>query len=356
MKKSNVVLLLACGYFGVAYCAEKDYELERAIVKGADASFLLCVVDDAGQPVADAKVHMLLGMNFRERANFVDGFTSTNGELKIGGKTTGNEIVFEVSKRGYYSSNLDMSLIARPGVGKVRKGKWQPWCERVEICLRKIVNPKPLKHFCCFKDVPQTNEWIGLDMKCGDWVHPYGNGVVSDIEINVKWDGLPKVSSRDCSMQVRMLGELCGGLFVDKVLESEFECVKSAPTNNVYSARCFDWVERENGVRQIEQSFWRKRDLVVRTRCKVDRFGRIIESFYGGIHLLEVTPGSHNHPILALACDFNPMSNEPNLEYAEVANRTYKRLEREHREKACFEKKRNELSVWGGIKKMFGAP
>ena len=355
MKRSICLWAFMFCISSYAFCGNPDREFERAIINGAKMSMVIRVTDDDGMPVDKAKVHVLLGMNFREKANFIDGFTSANGEFQIEGETTGDEVEISVSKDGYYRSKVCLCLITRPGVNKVKDGKWQPWGEVRSVVLRKIDNPIQLRHHCRFVDVPQTNVWVGLDLERGDWVAPFGKGAVSDVELTVQWDGLPKESSRDCSMQVRIQGEFCGGTFVDKVLESEYPNSKSALTNYVYAVRSFDWKEREKGTRLLKQSFWNQRALVVRLRCIVDEFGQIIEAKYGCVRMLEVTPSSHNHPTLAIACVFNPTPNDTNLENVEVAQRTYKQIELEKR----LEKERREKeakTVWGGIKKMFGAP
>lgn len=183
-----------------------DREFERAILHGAEACFSLRVIDDFGQPVAGANVYTLLGMNFREKANFVDGCTSTNGELRIAGKTTGNEIEFKISKNGYYSSSLSMSLITRPGKEKVRDGKWQPWGETIVMRLRKVHNPILQGDQLMSLRAPATNSWIGLDLKLADWVKPFGKGEISDVELNVLWDGLPPDKSKLCIYDMRVCG------------------------------------------------------------------------------------------------------------------------------------------------------
>ena len=338
-----------------AFCGDPDREFERAIVNGAKVSMGIHVIDDDGVPVDKAKVHVLLGMNFREKANFIDGFTSTNGEFQIEGKTTGNEIEISVSKDGYYRSKVSLCLITRPGANKVKDGKWQPWGERKVICLRRIANPVKMPRFNCHFDVPRTNEWIGFDLERCEWVHPYGRGIVADFELFVTWDGFPKPTSRDCTMGLRMTGDGSGGYFFDKVTESDFPYPYLAKTNETYSVRSFDWKERESGILMRDQSFWNQRDFVFRTRCVVDESGKIREACYGSIRKLEVSPGSQGRPILRTHYVFNTLPNKVNLEEADVANRTYKhralveRLEKERREK-------EEKTLWGGVKKMFGAP
>ena len=142
---------------------------------------------------------------------------------------------------------------------------------------------------------------------------------------------------------------------MDKVLESEYPNSKSALTNYAYAVRSFDWKERESGTRLLAQSFWNQRALVVRLRCIADAFGQVKEAKYGCIRMLEVTPGSCDHPTLAVASVFNSTPNDANLEDMAIAQRTYKQIELEKRlEKERREKE--EKTIWGGVKKMLGAP
>lgn len=348
-----VILSLGTDLHASPCVGDADDEYHRATSKGAKTKMKLHVVDDEGLPVSNVDVEVVFAMG----ADFQPGFFKTDAEgiAVVEGVTTGNTIEFFLKNESYYNSYLKLRYLKFAENRKVKDGKWQPWGEVRSVVLRKIDNPIQLRHHCRFVDVPQTNVWVGLDMERGDWVGPFGKGVVPDIELLVQWDGLPMAASRDCSMQVRIPGESCGGTFVNKVLESEYPNSKSALTNYAYDVSSFDWKEREKGTRLLKQSFWNQRDLVVRLRCIVDESGHVKEAHYGCICELEVAPGDGNYPTLALAFVFNPTSNDVNLEIPDIAQRTYKRYEREKR----LERERREKetkTVWGGIKKMFGAP
>ena len=58
---------------------------------------------------------------------------------------------------------------------------------------------------------------------------------------------------------------------------------------------------------------------------------------------------------VGLECVFNSTPNDSNLEDMDIAQRIYKQIELEKRlEKERREKE--EKTVWGGIKKLFGSP
>lgn len=310
--------------------AVDDYQ--QATSKGAKTKIELRVVDDDGFPVsnADVDVNFALGVDFRSGQFRTDA----DGVAVVEGVTTGNTVEFFVNKESYYNSYLKLRYLKFGENRKVSDGRWQPWGEVRKIKLRKIANAKTIS--CCngHLDVPLTNVWLGLDVKCGDWVKPYGKGVFADFELLVLWDCMPKPSSKDCTLAIRMCDENSGGIFADKVIESEFPYTRLARTNDVFSVMTFGWKEREGGVLMREQSYWKHRDFVFRTRCVKDKEGRIIESHYGCFRKLEVSPGDDKHPVLRIHSVFNPTPNDPNLEDAETANRTYKQLEYKRREKA----------------------
>lgn len=315
MKKSFIVWLLACGCLGKAHSAEKDPEFERAILHGAEACFLLLVVDDAGQPVADAKVHTLLGMNFREKANFVDGSTSNNGELRIEGKTTGNEIEFQISKKGYYSSSSIMSLITRPGNEKVKGGKWQPWGEMIVMRLRKINNPILQGDQLKSLRVPVTNSWIGLDLKLADWVKPFGKGEISDVELNVLWDGLPPDKSKLCRYDMRVCGRVNGFYLNDKISESEYAEAFAADPQHEFVTTKFAYEYRRRSWAAPEGDFWDSYEAIFRLRTIVDEHGGVLSANYASVRNCAISPGTRGRgALIEFRRVFNPRSNDTNLE------------------------------------------
>lgn len=356
MKSLWFVLLFACGFWGRAYCDGKDREFERAILKGAEACFSLRVVDDARQPVADANVHALLGMNFREKANFVEGCTSTNGELRVEGKTTGDEIEFQVSKNGYYRSKVSISLITRPGNEKVKNGRWQPWGEVRQIMLRKIQNPILQRERLKSLRVPVTNDWIGVDLRIVDWVKPYGHGENPDLELKVQWDGLPPDKSKLCCYDMRVCGNRNGYYLSNKVLESEFSETLVADMAQRYSSNKMHYSYSRTAIMEPSKDFWYGLEAVFRVRTVIDDEGNIKAANYASVRRCVLSPGTRGRgALLELGCAFNPTPNDPNLEDVGIANRVRRQMaEAERREKARLGKERGQSSFLGGIKNALG--
>ena len=288
-----------------------------AVTKGADIWIQLSVVDDGGAPVPDADVRATLA--FHDGFRHTQGRTDSLGKVSVRGVTTGDDIVLRILKDGYYSSEYKTCYLRFAENRAVEDGKWQPWGERKTVVLRKIGNPAKLCRVRDFLTVPSTNEWVGLDLAIGDWVKPYGKGVAEDLQLNVLWDGLPKAGCKNCMVAVRVPGNCNAGYFADKVKESEYASPLGASTNNVYVISEFDWIERNQGLRMQEKSFWNDKSLVLRLRCEVDERGEIVKANYCCVQKLEVSPGMKGNAILDLVTCFNPIANDVNLEDAERA-------------------------------------
>ena len=311
------VLLLAMSNAFAFPPKRTDKGYVDAVTKGADIWIQLSVVDDGDAPVPDADVRATL--SFHDGFRHVQGRTDSLGKASVRGITTGDEVVLRIVKDGYYSSEYKTSYLRFAENRAVEDGKWQPWGERRTVALRKIGDPAKLCRFRDFLTAPSTNEWFGLDLAMGDWIKPYGKGEVEDLQLNVLWDGLPKTRSKNCMVAVRVPGNCNAGYFADKVKESEYASPIKASTNNVYAISEFDWIERNQGIRMQEKSFWNDKSLVLRLRCEVDDRGEIVKANYCCVQKLEVSPGMKGNAILDLATCFNPTANDVNLEDAERA-------------------------------------
>ena len=77
--------------------------------------------------VSNANVKVLMGMNFRENAYFVNGITGAKGQFVIEGKTTGNEIEISVTKDGYYNASKKLCLIKMGSEYAMLSGNHGAW-------------------------------------------------------------------------------------------------------------------------------------------------------------------------------------------------------------------------------------
>ena len=168
----------------------------------------------------------------------------------------------------------------------VAEGKWQPYGAELPITLRRIVNPIPLEKHLIFKmKIPITNSWIGFDMSTESFVAPYGDGKESDFSIRFNWDGKIRKSYNGASLDLRFPG-LAGGYWHTPVVGSEFGGALSADTNANYISN-FSFYEFKTNSGWKENLFPNGGELVVRTRCRLDSNGRLMEATYGQFSMLK---------------------------------------------------------------------
>lgn len=340
--------LLLYGVACFSLKAESNTEFDKAQVDGARACFNVLVVDDDGSPVEAANVHARLGLNFGKWV-FVDAVTSKDGKAKIEGKTTGFEIGFEIDKEGYYLSEHSMCLVSRERENPydVKNGKWQPWGEEVTIRVCKIDHPVRLIRSGKTISVPETNRWMGLDLKLGDWVKPYGAGIDVDLEARVLWDGKAPEYSRFCKTEVRFPNKMSGMYKTMNLSESLMPFPKVADTNAVFETS-FEYYDRKDSTK-LRSALLPDDSRILRVRCVVADDGRLLYANYCSLRRFEASPGNEGgKAVLGLQCGFNPVVNDINLEDAYFERKSQMR-------KAQAQKARQERTFMGGLKKALGA-
>lgn len=292
--------------------ADDNAEYKRARLKGADVCLVVCISDDDGTPIEGAKVNVILGMNFRPKANLLEGVTASTGEFAITGKTAGNEIEIFVSKPGYYESRVKLCLIDPPGAYKVESGKWYPWGEKRNIRLRKIHNPVLQDDILKMLRVPKTNEWIGVDLEVADWIHPYGKGKSADFEMRTFWDGLPPAKSVVCRYDIRVCGADNGFYMSRKAQDSYYTEVYRADKNNEFATRTL--ANSYKGDPRSED-FWKQYEAVFRVRTVLDVEGKVLSANYAALRFCAVSPGTKGRgALIEFRRVFNPKTNDANLE------------------------------------------
>lgn len=155
------------------------------VTGGPQVGVELKIIDDAGQPVegADAVISYIGVV-----PNTGEAFRSTSGaDGAVTAKSALNGLVkAKVTKDGYYP-------VVWPQV--ITKGAWdgQPLIQ-AEIILREIEKPIALHAKKVELAVPAFREWVGYDLQTGEWVKPWGEGVVSDVEffLDRKFIGYPE--------------------------------------------------------------------------------------------------------------------------------------------------------------------
>ena len=313
MMKNLVFMMGALTVAMSGFAHKKDPEYLKARRNGGELRMIVSAVDDDGNAVSNATVHVLMGMNFREKAYFINGITDYQGQFVIEGKTTGNEIEIVVTKDGYYRGRKRLCLIAMGNEFDVKDGRWQPWGMKAQIPMREVRNPVSLIKKKGGVSVPRTDVWIGFDMKQEDWVGYGGVGRTPDFEVKIQWDGKPVVSSELARMELRFVGDGAGFYMADTTSNSAFSGIYNAATNEVYKKEFTCSTTRRNGTVSTEEIPSGKL-MVVRSRCRLDDKGDVVEANYGFIRAVLIEGGYDGKASAFMNYRFNPTPNDTNLE------------------------------------------
>ena len=298
--------------------ARPDKDFINAIQRGANAELTVRVVDDAKQPVGDAKVRVRFDSAFKASGEVKSLVTDTNGLARVIGRT-GKSVMLHVTKNGYYASHDEINYVAM-GHG-ASGGYWLPRNLEKTIVLRPVKNPKAVRNKVHgFKTTRRVNEWLKFDIEYGDFVSPDGMGKVGDFEVLFNWDGKLGDEYTGMSVKIRSPDEYSGGCYVDKVMCSEFKGAYEfpLPTKILQEFFYFAREERDQKTREFikreEKKFNVTKALLVRSRCEMDpNTKRIVKCNYSQI--TNIRFGCDDEGIAFLVQSFfNPTPNDTNLE------------------------------------------
>jgi len=141
-------------------------------------------VDNDGNPIDNATVVASydfpkgMGMGWGTATKYADGSTDKDGFFTITHKAAGR-CNFSLSKEGFYDSSKSYKF-----KGRLLLFAWSPWNPTMVIKLKRKKNPtkmyaKSISNMNA-KKVPALDTPIGYDLEQGDWVAPYGKGVIKD--------------------------------------------------------------------------------------------------------------------------------------------------------------------------------
>lgn len=313
--KSSAVALFAVLSCISTYGRIVDPAFESAHIKGADARIVLKAIDDAGNPVAGASIHVLMGMNFRLKSYDIDGVTDTNGIFVVEGKTTGNEIEITATKDGYYiPSKKRLCFISLGNEHEVKDGKWQPWGMEIPLVFREVRSPVDLIGKVGSYAIPATNCWIGFDMEVMDWNCEGHGGKVTDFEVKLDWDGKPVDETDRMLLTARFPGKHSGFYAVDRVKGCTFGGIYNADASKQYEKRSMTTTAKmRNGAYQYT-GYDPDVIMVARTRCKEDSQGNLLEANYSTLYGILVDGGWRGECEMRMKYRFNPTPNDTNLE------------------------------------------
>jgi hypothetical protein len=234
-----------------------------------------------------------------------------DGYITFTGESVNAGIGCPVEADGYYSGwgGVELEQMKRNHI----LNRWEPWNPMIEVKMRSIKNPVSMVHKRVewkFK-IPKYDMPIGLDLARGDWVHPYGSGVVSDMTIEI----IP--------LHPAEKGSQCRISFPnpeDGIQEYAFEWPTSdfkwpylAPTNGYNHVLDKHYVLNLPKIEGVpEHNLNKNANYLVRTRTQVDKSGQVISACYGYFQgeIMFLPKGEFQFEYW-----FNPVPNERSLEY-----------------------------------------
>jgi hypothetical protein len=283
------------------------------------------VIDDLGQPVADADVSVWFWsfvakpQDEKKYKTDADGRVTAQGETLVGYDIT-------VTKQGYYTARSEPYIPAKDLI------------ERTYI-LPRVLRPIGLK---AIRDtnlkLPAKNVWLGFDFEANDWLSPYGKGKTADFNLRYqnefsgwqlseeKMASARKANSDKTEDEIRFFYGKWDGVLEVSFLGEKEGVYEEEKRFLPYSELKLPHLAPESGyepTRRYEASTYKGRPparqvgLFLRTRVKLDADGKVIAAnyakIYGDIYFDargEVKFGYY----------YNPTPNDRNLEFDRSRN------------------------------------
>lgn len=298
------------------FAANNDREFQQAIRYGAAAQISVRIVDDAQKPISGVMVESRFDAAFQSQGGAMTVMTDTNGMAIVTGKT-GKSVTIRATKPGYYGASDKICYVSL-GQG-VEDGKWKPWNVMRTLILRPVKNPVAQKMPIDDWRIAKTpSAWIGFDIEKYDFVKPHGQGEVADMEIKYEFDGHDLNNIDGMDVYMRFPWDYAGAYYHSRSMTSDFKDAYFAVTNAVYlkDFHFFDHTVRDGHghvVRHDKQIFDNSKAMIIRSRCVVDKEGRLKEARYSEITHFRFGC-DENGCCLMFQPIFNPTPNDPNLE------------------------------------------
>ena len=313
------------------------------LVSAAVAKVWVFVVDDrTGEPMKDVSVtgsfrmdNGWLAFKGGEPPNRDSAVTDVNGRCRLRGRTN-------CGRMGVWARNPPSGYYApRRGWGrrfseKNLLGIWQPDNLVATIRLQRVERPIPLFVKACKLDVKReiadvNGGRFALDLMSGDWLPPFGEGKVADIEFarlphedlgsGMNDSDVRGTSFRD-SMAVRFPGE-GNGLVESNPAPNLRLRIRTAPEDG-YRPDYLCWTGRNRKLEYVG-SYDENRCFCFRIRTRRDDRGRIVEAYYGKIYgditfVYQFRPEFVPVASVCMSYYLNPTPLDRNLEWDRKTN------------------------------------
>ena len=270
----KIILIIVIGLLAVA-------SFGPSVGAAPTAKVTVQVVDENSMPISGAEVEVWY---VRSKAGGpgtddikIDGKTDKDGFFTAKGETFLPQVTVYARSIGYYES-----VHLEKFTGRSLLLRWEPWNPTVDVMLRKKRNHVPMytKRTDWLK-VPKLGELVGYDLERGDWVAPYGKGVVRDLVINYQVN-MRSNRDYDCKLEITFTNEKDGiqEFFFDEQEQSSYKWPFIAPVNGY-----IDKLSKEiyTASRQLVSNVKDEVNYLFRVRTKIDKDGNIVAARYGKI-------------------------------------------------------------------------
>lgn len=295
--------------------ARITYEIAR---NGAQAKVVIQVEDQDGVAVQGAKIWgaFTTGSGFNDYA-MIEGLTNNEGKFVAQGRC--NELLrVDITKDGYYSSELKVNFWQSKVDPIVVDGKWQPYGETRVVTLKRIKNlgrlvvPDMSRRVRIDLKIPEFENWIPFDLEKYDWVEPYGEGKCSDVLLRFRSRRAKHWYDYTDCMEICFTNTPYAGAYeMKKDMSSDLHTIYCADPNADY--KNFFEFKSEQTIDRKKTNDYLKDDsyFVYRIRTKVDEEGNLKSAHYG---IISGKWMSNDKSMTMSDGCFNPKDNNFNIE------------------------------------------
>jgi hypothetical protein len=238
----------------------------------------------------------------------VEGTTDLKGEF-VGEGYCRREFGTSVTKDSYYESTVNL-----PKFTEHKDGKWQPWNPIAETVLRPVGQTIALYAKSGWIEIPIAGKPCGYDLDKGDWVTPYGKGMVADLVFDLERRYVSR-DDFDVNVELKFSKPLDG---IQEVKwpeigrDSVFKWPREAPENEYISILKTTLTSSRHG---YKANATEKQAYFIRVRT-VEQDGKIVSARYGKIRGgFELAPSNSKTCKVKLSYYYNPTSLDRNLEW-----------------------------------------
>lgn len=266
------IVIVYCSFCPVGVCAFQCYDT-KATIK---------VVDVKNNPLEYALVTggFFCIANNNAGGDF-SGNTDKNGIVSFQ-DTSHGEFAYRAGKPGYYHAKSNYKGWLKLDQG-VKNGRWEPWNPTIEVILKKIINPVPMYAKRVRTNIPVFEKGVGYDFEKGDWVVPYGKGIISDMIFSFSGKFID-YGDREEALAISFSNEKDGILeyVSDTVQVSELRLPHEAPLDGYLNKLTLEKYIKPSGRKNMKIA--QGQNYIFRVRSVVDKDGNIVKANYGKIH------------------------------------------------------------------------